>query len=220
VRTYITGRNAERLEESAKALSGAAPCIPIVANLSSKDGTDALATKIAARESRLDILVNNAGASWVQPIEEYSEAGWDRVFDLNAKAPFFLTQKLLPLMTRGEGEQDWARVINIGSTAAEQVDPQGSGYGPSKAAMHQLTRVMARSLARHRITANCIAPGMFPSRLSDQLDPKIRESWVSRCPVGRQGTAEDAAGTAIYLCSRAGAFTNGRIIVLDGGHMA
>src|SRR5579862_2716119 len=93
-RTYVTGRNADRLAMAAAELAGLGDCRPLQADLSNMIGIEQLVEALAAQESRLDILVNNAGTTWVAPFESFPEAGWDKLFDVNVKSPFFLIQKL------------------------------------------------------------------------------------------------------------------------------
>ncbi len=217
VRTYITGRNPERLAEAAASLTGLGECLPLSANLSSMQGVDALAAAIAEREPALNILVNNAGAAWGAAFETFPESGWDRVYDLNVKAPFFLTQKLIPLLAAAASDDNWSRVINISSVASKFSTPEAPAYATSKAAVEQLTRVMTRALAPHRATANAIAPGWFPSRMNAPILDTAGDDWMADTPVGRFGTAEDMGGLALFLCSRAGSFINGQVIASDGG---
>jgi NAD(P)-dependent dehydrogenase (short-subunit alcohol dehydrogenase family) len=220
VRTYITGRNAERLGAAHAELSQAGDCVPLQANLSTGEGIDKLVADIEAREDKLDILVNNAGATWAAAIEDYPPAGWDRVFDLNVKAPFFLAQKLIPRLAAAASDEDWSRVVNIGSVSATASDASMPAYIASKAALHQLTKVMAKGFAKHRITANSIAPGWFHSRINAPIQDTAGKAWLAGCPLGRFGGAEDVGGLALFLCSRAGIYVNGQVIACDGGRSA
>lgn len=217
VKTYITARRVEELEATAEALSAYGECIAIPGNLADAEGVQAFASELASREERIDILVNNAGASWGASIDEFPEAGWDKIMDLNVKSLFFLTQALLPQLQEAGSAQDPARVINIGSINGLSYAPlQNYSYTASKAAVHHLTRHMAVDLAPRFIAVNAIAPGFFPSKMTAHLLPHEAE-MAKDIPRGRLGTPEDAAGTAIYLCSRAAAFVTGHVLVLDGG---
>ena len=119
---------------------------------------------LADREGQLDILVNNAGATWGAPLDEFPEAGWDKVMDVNVKGVFFLTQKMLPLLRESATHEDPARVINVGSIDGIKTPVfDNFSYGPSKAAVHHLTRVMAAHLVKENILVNAIAPGPFPT---------------------------------------------------------
>ena len=227
-KVYISSRKAEVCDATAQRLQDeyGGTCISVPADLSNLDGITALSNAISQQDS-LDILVNNAGASWGEPIDEYSEKGWDKVMDTNVKGVFFLTQKLLPLLRKSGTAEDPSRVINIGSIDGIKTGLfDAFSYGPSKAALHHLTRVLAASLVRENIIVNAIAPGPFPTwMLSTGVggggDIDIDWSEVgNNNPRGRVGTPEDIAGLAIFLSSRAGAYTVGQTITCDGGVVA
>ena len=221
VKTYISSRKADACNATADRLSGQGECISIPADLSTLDGVRHLANEIKAREERLDILVNNAGATWGAAIEEFPEAGWDKVMDINVKGPFFLTQALLPLLEAAASAEDPARIINIGSIDGLNVNKLGTySYGPSKAAIHHLTRTFASHLAERYITVNAIAPGPFPSKMTAGIAETMGEEIRRHVPLKRWGEPADMAGTAIYLASRAGAYVSGAVIPVDGGIVA
>ncbi len=225
-KVYISSRKAEVCDETAKRLQSdfGGECISVPADLSNIEGCEALAGELARREKKIDILVNNAGVSWGAPIEDFPEIGWDKVFDTNVKGVFFLTQKLLPLLRASGSAEDPARVINIGSIDGIK-NPifETFSYGPSKAALHHLTRGLALHLTKENIIVNSIAPGPFPTwMLSTGVggggDTDIDWSAVAKGnPRGRVGTPEDIAGLAIFLSSRAGAYVVGETITCDGG---
>jgi NAD(P)-dependent dehydrogenase (short-subunit alcohol dehydrogenase family) len=225
-KVYISSRKADACNATAARLQKkfGGECISVPADLSAVAGCEQLAARIAAQESRLDILVNNAGVSWGAPIDEFPEKGWDKVFDTNVKGVFFLTQKLLPLLRAAGKPEDPARVINVGSIDGVK-NPifETFSYGPSKAAVHHLTRGLALHLAKDNIIVNAIAPGPFPTWMlstgvggGGQTD--IDWSVVAnRNPMRRVGAPEDVAGLAIFLSSRAGAYVVGETIACDGG---
>lgn len=220
VRTYITARREEELQATADALSQFGECIPVPANLATLEGVQAFAGAVSGREAGLHILVNNAGASWGAAVDEFPEGGWDKVMDLNVKSLFFLTQALLPRLRAAGSADDPARVINIGSINGLGYAPlQNYSYAASKAAVHQLTRQLAVDLAADAINVNAIAPGFFPSKMTAHMLEHEAE-LVKDIPRGRLGSPEDAAGTAIFLCSRAAAFVTGHVLALDGGQHA
>jgi 2-deoxy-D-gluconate 3-dehydrogenase len=183
---------------------------------------------LAERESQLDILVNNAGATWGAPIDEFPEMGWDKVMDVNVKGVFFLTQKMLPLLRASADEENPARVINVGSVDGIKTPIfDNFSYGPSKAAVHHLTRVMSAHLIKEHIIVNAIAPGPFPTWMlsagvgfGGKVEGQDWDRVGERNPSGRVGTMEDIAGVAIFLSSRAGAYTVGDTILCDGGSVA
>lgn len=227
-KVYISSRKAEVCDETANRLQEqyGGVCISLPADLSNLNGIESLVNSLPDGE-KLDILVNNAGASWGEPIDEYSEKGWDKVMDTNVKGVFFLTQKLLPLLRSSATAEDPSRVINIGSIDGIKTGLfDAFSYGPSKAALHHLTRVLAASLVKENIIVNAIAPGPFPTWMlstgvggGGDLDINWDEVGNSN-PRGRVGTPEDIAGLAIFLCSRAGAYTVGETITCDGGAVA
>jgi NAD(P)-dependent dehydrogenase (short-subunit alcohol dehydrogenase family) len=219
-RVYITARKAPACMEAAEALAKYGECVALPGDISSLDEIEGLAAALSEREDRIDVLVNNAGAGWGAPLSEFPEHGWDKVMDLNVKAPFFLTKALLPLIEKGASGDGTASVINIGSIAGIVGESLSSySYGPSKAALHQLTRNLAKDLAESRIRVNAIAPGRFFSKMTEYVS-REKERYEAECaqiPLHRWGGAEDIAGVAVMLASRAGAYITGQIIPVDGG---
>jgi NAD(P)-dependent dehydrogenase (short-subunit alcohol dehydrogenase family) len=220
VRTYITSRKEQELRATEAELAALGDCIAIPSDLGSLAGVEAFAAEIASREERLDILVNNAGATWGAGIDEFPESGWDKVMDLNVKSVFFLTRQLLPLLRAAGTAEDPSRVINIGSVnGLSNGHMTNYSYSASKAAVHHLTRHLSSDLAADGINVNAIAPGFFPSKMTAHMLPHEAE-MVKGIPRGRLGQPEDAAGTAIYLTSRASAYVTGVVLPLDGGLVA
>jgi len=218
VKTYISSRNQEACDATAARLSKNGECVSVSADLSTQQGIEHVVGVINAREKQLDILVNNAGATWGAAVDDFPEAGWDKVMNINVKSPFFLTQALLPLLDKSASAADPARVIMIGSVDGLNVNELPTfSYGPSKAAIHHLARTLASHLASRNITVNAIAPGPFPSKMMahtlDSMGEKIRQG----VPLKRIGQAEDMAGVAIFLASKAASYVTGVIIPVDGG---
>ena len=216
-KVYISARKGGALEETATELSAIGPCIPLIVDTSGADGAQKMADAFLAHEDALDILVNNAGAAWGAPLAEFPENGWDKVMDLNVKTPFFLTQKLHEALKRGAAKGHLAKVINITSIDGISVNPQETySYAASKAGLIHLTKRMAMRLITDNIVVSSIAPGAFASDMNrtarDQGD-----ALAQMIPARRIGTAEDMAGAAIYLASRAGDYVVGSTIVVDGG---
>ena len=215
-RVYISARKAAACDQTAKELSAFGHCVSLPADVSTVEGAQALVAAYAKHEGTLDILVNNAGAAWGAPYDEFPESGWDKVVDLNLKAPFFLTQALTPML-RAAATDHLAKVINIASIDGISINPQETySYAASKAGLIQLTRRMALRLAQDRIAVSAIAPGAFASDMNrDARDHG--EEIKAGIPAGRIGTPEDMAGAAIYLASRAGDYVMGSTLIVDGG---
>ena len=164
------------------------------------------------------MLVNNAGATWGAPLAEFPAAAWDKVVDLNLKAPFFLTRAFLPLLEAAGTQDDPARVINVGSIDGLRVPPLPTyAYSASKAGLHHMTRVLARELGPRRVTVNAVAPGPFESKMMAATLREFGDTIAEAAPLRRIGRPDDMAGVAVYLASRAGAYVTGAVIPVDGG---
>jgi NAD(P)-dependent dehydrogenase (short-subunit alcohol dehydrogenase family) len=221
-RVYISARKADACRQAAAELSRYGECIALPANVSGPEGRRELCDALADAESRLHILVNNAGAAWGETYEAYPESAFDKLMSINVTAVFALTRDLTPLLEAAAAPQDDpARVVNIGSMDGLHV-PTVTGVGTyaytaSKAAVHHLTRHLAVELGPRQITVNAVAPGFFPSKMTDQVFRHRLKEIEHNSLLGRAGKDEEMAGIAIYLCSRAGAYTHGAVIPVDGG---
>ena len=217
VRTYITARKAEPCEQTAKELSEHGECIALPRDLSTMEGIEAFVDEVSARENRLDILINNAGAAWGAPFDEFPEKGWDKVMDLNVKSVFFLTQKFAPLLRASASAEQPAKVINIASIdGIHNTRIETYSYSASKAGVIHLTRRVAKRLVEEHIHVNAIAPGAFASDMNIWARDNPDEV-ATRIPAQRVGVPDDIAGTAVYMCSRAGDYLVGITIPVDGG---
>ncbi|WP_410578298.1 SDR family oxidoreductase [Amycolatopsis sp. lyj-108] len=217
-RVVVSSRKADACAEAQRLLSEFGDVQAIPADLSRYDECQRLADLVKAGSERLDILVNNAGAMWREPLETFPAEAWDAVIDLNLKAPFWLVQALLPALRRAGTADDPARIINIGSIAAIHVaEAPNYSYASSKAALHQLTRVLARELGPQHITVNAVAPGVFPSQMMAATIDAIGDTIAAKAPLRRLGRDDDMAGVAVFLASRAGSYLTGTIVPVDGG---
>jgi NAD(P)-dependent dehydrogenase (short-subunit alcohol dehydrogenase family) len=219
-RVIVSSRKVEDVEASAKELAELGDCVAIPADISTPEGAAELAAATRARFEQLDILVNNAGAVWGAPLEEFPPVGWEKVLHTNVEGIFHLTVALLPALRASASADDPARVINIGSIDGLRAPSvENYSYSASKAAVHQLTRHLAKRLAPEHITVNAIAPGPFESKMMAWAleDPARREAVEQEVPLGRIGRPDDVAGLTILLASRAGAYMTGTVIPLDGG---
>jgi NAD(P)-dependent dehydrogenase (short-subunit alcohol dehydrogenase family) len=215
---YVSSRKAEAGEAAVAELSAFGPVVSVPADLSREEECARLAAEVGASEERVHILVNNAGANWAAPLTEFPASGWDKVLNLNLKAPFFLTREFLPLLEAAGTADDPARIINTGSIDGLQVPgfPTYS-YSTSKAAVHQLTRVLARELGPKHITVNAVAPGPFESKMMAATLEAFGDEIAAAAPLGRIGRPDDMAGVAVFLSGRGGSYVTGAIIPVDGG---
>jgi len=218
-RVYVSSRKAEAGDAAVAELSGPGrKVVSIPADVSREEECVRLAAAVAEREDELHILVNNAGATWGEPLQTFPESAWDKVLDLNLKAPFFLTRAFLPLLEEAATADDPARVVNVGSIDGLHVPPMSTySYSSSKAALHHLTRVLAKELGPRHITVNAVAPGPFESKMMAATLDAFGKEIAARAPLGRIGRPDDMAGVVVYLTSRAGAYVTGSVIAVDGG---
>jgi NAD(P)-dependent dehydrogenase (short-subunit alcohol dehydrogenase family) len=225
VHVYITARKADVCNAVAEELNAIGKCTSLPGDISTPEGCKALAEQFAEREEKLHILVNNAGASWGQEFDDYSDEGFKKVMALNVHSVFSLTRDLAPQLEAAGTPEDPARVINIGSMDGMHVNrltQTGTyAYAASKAAVHHLTRHLAVELGPRNINTNTIAPGFFESKISEYVLDNFQDNIEAKCPQSRIGKPEEMAGIVLYLASRAGAYTNGATIPVDGGtHLA
>jgi NAD(P)-dependent dehydrogenase (short-subunit alcohol dehydrogenase family) len=202
----ICGRDAATLGPLAAELGAR----PVTGDVSTEVGCAAIAAHF---DAGLDVLVNNAGATSMAPLEDFDDAAWDDVLAVNLKGVAHLTRFLLPQLRASAS----GRVINVGSISAERVgDLDNYAYTSSKAALHHLTRHLARRLAPG-ITVNAIAPGPFESRMMASALAEHGHAIARAVPLRRIGTPDDVAGAAIYLASPAAAWVTGTVLTVDGG---
>lgn len=220
-KVYISSRNEAELKAFSQSVAGLGECIPICADLSGLDGINLLVAEIARNEKQLDILVNNAGATWGASLSEYPEAGWDKVFNLNLKAPFFLTKEFLSLLATAGSHDDPARIINIASVNG-LLNPKANNYAysASKAGLTHLTKHLAADLAPMNINVNAIAPYIFHTKMTAYALVDGEDEMIEKIPRKRLGNQDDMAGSAIFLAARASSWITGHILTLDGGLVA
>ncbi|KAH7018333.1 uncharacterized protein B0I36DRAFT_368362 [Microdochium trichocladiopsis] len=232
-RVIIASRKKKDLEATADRLNKLGPgkCEYIVADLKDKAGCEALVAEVKKRTDKLDVLMNNSGATWGAPYDDFPESGWDKIMALNVKAIFYVTAGLHHLLTKDATADAPSRVINIASvagistmdvTAGEDggLSPPGTGtfsYAPSKAACIHLSKIQASKLMSEHVTVNCIAPGVFPSKMSAFGLKEAGDLLRAVQPSGRVGKPEDFAGLVLFVASKGAAHITGNVFEIDGG---
>lgn len=223
VQVVIASRKQDKCDEALAQLSPLGVCSAIAADVTLAKDRARLLEFLQQRfgDQGLSILVNNAGANWGASIGEYPDEAFDKVMTTNVSAVFSLSRDLLPLMSKAATAEDPARIVNIGSMDGLQVPivqrVPTFAYSASKAALHHLTRTLAVDLGPKNITVNAVAPGFFKSKMTDYVLREFGEDIAADSPLRRAGQPEEIAGVLLYLASRAGAYTNGAIIPVDGG---
>lgn len=217
----VASRKQARVDEAMSSLSGLGDVNAVAADISTVAGRNALTELVSAKWGRLDVLINNAGTNFAAQLADYPDEAFEKVVNTNLSAVFSLTRDLAPLLAAAGSEDSPARVINIGSMDGIHVPVVQRvptfAYSASKAALHHLTKSLAVFLARDHITVNAVAPGFFTSRMTDYVFEHYLEDIEKDCPLGRVGKPEEIIGIVTYLMSRAGAYTNGTTIPVDGG---
>ncbi len=191
----------------------------ISADASIESEIEQLAEQAVAKAGRVDILINNAGCSWGAAAEDYPVAAWDKVFNLNIRGPFLLSQKIAKRSMIPNG---YGRIVNIASMAGLQgTSPdvlQAIGYSSSKGALINFTRALAAEWGRYGITVNALAPGFFPSKLSNDLISAVgNDRMAALSPLNRLGDDEDLKGAALLFASDASKHITGQVLAVDGG---
>jgi gluconate 5-dehydrogenase len=213
-------RRLEACEEVAAAIREAGgEATAMTADVSKPEDIDALVAAVQESCGAIDVLVNNAGMVWSAPILDYPLEGWDRVFDLNVRGLFYLSQQV----ARGMVERGRGSIIHISSisafrSAGDEREPVVA-YNASKGAVVSLTQDMAVKLAPHGIRVNGIAPGPFLTAMMDHVrhDPEALARFNTQVPLGRAGEEDDIKGAVVFLASDASAFVTGHTLVVDGG---
>ncbi len=219
-RLLISARKADELEQAKAHLQKLGIDAQWVAGDGSNEADIARLAEAAMDQlGHVDVLVNNAGATWGAPAEDYPVEAWDKVFNLNIRGVFLLTQQI---GKRSMIPQRYGRIVNIASVAGLRGNPPGPmqtlAYNTSKGALVNFTRTLAGEWGRHGITVNALAPGFFPSRMSSGLIAAVGEDALVRgTPLQRLGDDEDLKGAVLLFASNAGKHITGQILAVDGG---
>ena len=193
---------------------GATVCADL-ADISSLDQT---VSQCLEPWKRIDILCNTAGVNLRQHADQVTPESWDTTLDLNLKMPFFLAQKLVPDMA----SRGWGKIINVASLQSERAFSNGIAYGASKGGILQLTRAMAEAWSSQGISCNAIAPGFFPTELTESVfaQADLSNQLAQQTAVGRNGKLSDLDGLCVFLASHASDYITGQTIYIDGGFTA
>jgi len=222
-RIMLSSRKAEELQQAQAHLQALGIEADWVAADGSRDADIAILADAAMEKlGQVDILINNAGASWGAPAEDYPVEAWDKVFNLNIRGLFLLTQQI---GKRSMIPRRYGRIINIASIAGLRGNPPGAmqtiAYNASKGALVNFTRALAGEWGGYGITVNALAPGFFPSKMSSALIKTLgEEALIGNSPLQRLGDDEDLKGAALLFASNAGKHITGQILAVDGGYSA
>ena len=221
VKVMIASRSEEKCTQALEELAPFGEVAAVAADVTKQEARATLVAEVEAHFGALYILVNNAGANWGAPLADYPDAGFAKVMDTNLNAVFALTRDLVPALALAASAYSPSRIINIGSMDGIHVPivqrVPTFAYSASKAALHHLTKAFAVELGAQHITANAIAPGFFESKMTDHVFEHYLADIEDDCPLHRVGRPEEIVGILVYLASRAGSYTNGTVIPVDGG---
>ncbi len=222
-RVLLAARKAEELQQAQAQLQARGIDADwVAADVASPDSVTTLVDTALERMGRIDVLVNNAGASWGAPAEDYPLQAWDKVFDLNVRGLFLLSQQVAKRSMIPNG---YGRILNIASIAGLRGNPPGTlqtiAYNSAKGAVVNFTRALAGEWGPHGITVNALAPGFFPSRMTrDVIDHLGEQALIGNAPLKRLGGDQDLKGAALLFASDAGSHITGQILAVDGGYTA
>ena len=216
-KVVINSRKQEELDVVARSIKEAGgECTGIAANAGDMKACQELIEKVISTYGGLDILVNNAATNPTYgPLLKSEEWAFDKIMNVNVKAPFALANLAHPHMKKRGG----GSVINISSIAGLTPDPGLGLYSISKAALNMLTKVQAKEWGKDGIRVNSICPGLIKTKFSEALwsNEEILNRFVAKLPIARMGTVEEIAGLALYLASPASAYSTGAVFTADGG---
>jgi NAD(P)-dependent dehydrogenase (short-subunit alcohol dehydrogenase family) len=209
----VSGRRKEPLH-SLQAQGGKA--LPVVADVTNAADRKRLVETVVRELGGLDVLVNNAGAWVAKPFADTTDAEEARMFDVNVLSPLALTRLALPSLIRAKGS-----VVNVSSIVSSGVMPGTVGYSASKAAVDQLTKVLAAELGGKGVRVNAVAPGVTETDLTSAMlgDHATKQSVISQTPLGRTGRPTDLARVALFLASEEAGWVTGQVVQATGGFL-
>ena len=217
----LCARKKERCEQAAEELRQlGVKTLAMGCDVKSAASIQEMVDATLARFGRIDILINNAGISWGAPVEQMSLQDWNKVIETNLTGTFLCCQAVGKTMI----EQGRGKIINIASVAGLSGSPpeavQASGYHASKGGVIIFTKDLACQWAMHNINVNAIAPGWFPTHMSDWVIEHKKDYLLQHIPLHRFGTDHDLKGAAVFLASDASNYVTGHVLVVDGGQSA
>jgi NAD(P)-dependent dehydrogenase (short-subunit alcohol dehydrogenase family) len=192
--------------------------VTVCADLTDISNLDQIVDQCLKPWQRIDILCNTAGINLREHADQVTPKSWDSTVDLNLKIPFFLAQKLVPQMA----ERGWGKIINVASLQSERAFSNGIAYGASKGGVMQLTRAMAEAWSAKGIGCNAIAPGFFPTQLTQSVfeQSELSNKLAEQTAIGRNGKLTDLNGLCVFLASHGSDYITGQTIYIDGGFTA
>ena len=215
----LASRTKEELDKVVSEIKGnGGEATPVVTDLMVSEQIDALIEATMKTYGRVDILVNNAARSFLRPLMDLREDGWDKIFDVNCKAVFLLSRAVAKIM----GEQGGGRIINITTVGAVRGGAGMGVYHASKAAVNMLTKCMAVEWAPLNVNVNAVGPGLTKTAFSQPIwsNPSLEQMITTRVPKGRLAEPEEIVGAVLFLCSEDSSFITGESIYVDGGTLA
>ncbi len=216
----ITARKEDELDAARAELEAiGVECLTVAGDLAGTAAIPGLVDSVLAKWGQIDVLVNNAGNNWAAPAEDYPDAAWRKVMDLNVDAQFFLAREVgkRAMIPRRSG-----KIVNIASIAGLYGNPpewalQTMAYNTSKGALVAMTRALAAEWGRYNINVNAICPGFFASKMTKVTLDRIDRSVLAMTPLGRLGGDDDLKGSVVFLASEASRHVTGQALVVDGG---
>jgi gluconate 5-dehydrogenase len=214
----LCARKKERCEEAAHTLEKlGVRVLALGCDVKDQASVEQLVAATVSEFGRVDILINNAGISWGAATEKMTLAEWNKVIETNLTGTFLCAQAAGRIMLK----QESGKIINMASVSGLKGAPpeavEAIAYHASKGGVISFTRDLAVKWARHNIQVNAIAPGWFPTHMSDKVIEHKRDYLLSHIPARRFGTDHDLKGAAVFLASDASAYVNGHVLVVDGG---
>ena len=212
--------NVKQAAEEINEIVGENLALSVEGDISNEDGVEKIYKDVINEVNKLDILINNSGATWGEKLGNFPYSAWAKVLDVNVTGLFHLTQLFLNLLEESADKNDPSRIINLGSVMGSA--PHGDGpysYSASKAAVHHLTKILAKELGPRNITVNAFAPGPFESKMTKFAfsTDKKQKAMAESIPLKRTGKPLDISAATLYLCGRGGGYVTGAVLPLDGG---